>query len=159
MSGAGAPSMSVDGTGIKVEIVAARWHREVMDGLIAGAEAACRDAGAEYRLTRVAGTWELPAVTNAYIEGGADAVVALGLVLKGETPHFEYICNAVAHGLMEIAHNYSAAIGFGVLTCDTEAQALARAGLPGSTEDKGREAAEAAIDTAQVLRRVAEQTD
>lgn len=151
MSGAGAPSLAADGRGLTIEIVAAQWHTEVMDGLIAGAIAACDAAGATYRVSRVPGCFELTVVAEALASGGADAVVALGLVLRGETPHFDYICHAVATGLTEVSQSCGVPVGFGVLTCDTEDQARARAGLAGSREDKGREAAEAAIATAKLL--------
>jgi len=152
MSGAGAPSIHADGTGLTVEIVASQWHTEVMAGLVAGAIRAAEASGANYRLTRVAGAFELTVVAEALARRGADAIVALGVVIKGATPHFEFVCESVTLGLTEVARANAVAVGFGVLTCDDEAQALDRAGLPTSREDKGREAVEAALATTRTLR-------
>lgn len=154
MSGAGAPSLSVDGTGLTVEIVASQWHTEVMDGLVAGAIRAAEAAGAGYRVTRVAGAVELTVVAEALARQGADAIAALGVVIKGATPHFEYVCESVTLGLTDVAREHLVPVGFGVLTCDDDAQALDRAGLPGSREDKGAEAVEAALTTALTLRQL-----
>ena len=99
------------------------------------------------------GTVELPVVCQE-LARTHDAVVALGVVVRGGTPHFEYVCDAVTAGLTRVALDTGVPVGFGVLTCDTEEQALDRSGLPGSKEDKGREAAEAAIATAVTLGRV-----
>lgn len=152
MSGAGAPAVEVNGVGLTVEIIAAQWHTEVMDGLIAGAVRAAEAAGADYRLHRVPGAVELTVVAEALARKGADAVVALGVVIKGATPHFEYVCQSVTLGLTDVARTHLTPVGFGVLTTDDDAQALDRAGLPGSREDKGAEAVEAALATALVLR-------
>lgn len=153
MSGAGAPALQVDGTGLRVTIVAARWHTVVMDGLLAGARRALAAAGVtEVREVRVPGTFELPVAASRVAHHGADAVVALGVVIRGGTPHFEYICQAATQGLSDVALRSGVPVGFGVLTCDDEAQALDRAGLPGSHEDKGAEAAQAAIATVVALR-------
>ena len=152
MSGEGAPRMSVDGTGLKVAIVAAQWHTTVMDGLVAGAVRALTDAGImDGPLVRVPGSFELP-VAVARIAPTHDAVVALGVVIRGDTPHFDYVCQAATMGLTDVSVRTGTPVGFGVLTCDTEEQALARAGLPGSREDKGHEAATAAIATVLALR-------
>lgn len=153
MSGEGAARMSLEGAaGLRVDIVAASWHERVMSGLVAGAEKVLRDAGCEGRLVRVPGAFELPIVTEACARAGADAVVALGVVIRGGTPHFDYVCDAATSGLTRVALETGVPVGFGVLTCDDEEQALDRAGLTGSREDKGREAAEAAIATALALR-------
>lgn len=152
MSGHGAPSLELDATGLTVEIVAAQWHTEVMDGLVAGAVRAAEATGADYRVTRVPGAFELTVVAEHLARAGADAVVALGVVVRGGTPHFEYVCDAVTQGLGAVARDHVTPVGFGVLTCDTDAQALDRAGLPGSHEDKGGEAVQAALSTALVLR-------
>ena len=151
MSGAGAPAITADGAGLTVSIVAAQWHTEVMDGLVAGAIGACEAAGAEYRLIRVPGTFELTPVCEQLARGGADAIVALGVVVRGDTPHFDYVCASATQGLTEVSRAHAVALGFGVLTCDDDAQALARAGLPGSKESKGAEAVEAALATARIL--------
>lgn len=153
MSGHGAPSIDITDAGdLKVAIVASSWHTVVMDGLVAGAQSALGDAGITAELVRVPGSFELPVVASA-LAATHDAVVALGVVIRGGTPHFDYVCAAATDGLSRVAVETGTPIGFGLLTCDDEAQALARAGLPGSTEDKGREAAEAAVATALLLRR------
>ena len=153
MSKHGAPqSRTVDATGTRVAVVAASWHEQVMDGLLAGALRACSQAGAEAQVVRVPGTFELPVVCAAVAGRGCDAVVALGVVIRGGTPHFDYVCSAATDGLTRVALDHGVPVGFGVLTCDTEEQALDRAGLPGSSEDKGHEAASAALATALTLR-------
>ncbi len=159
MSGAGSPGIGVDGSGVRVVIVAASWHETVMDGLLAGALRACDEARAEATVVRVAGSFELPIVAQACATAGAfDAVVCLGVIIRGGTPHFEFVANAATDGLTRVALDTSTPIGFGLLTCDDDAQALDRAGLPGSREDKGAEAAWAAIMTAVTLRDLREAT-
>ncbi len=153
MSGAGSPSVDVDGSGLSVVIVAASWHEVVMNGLIAGAERECDRLGAAHRVVRVPGSFELPVVAQELAADPAvDAVVCLGVIIRGGTPHFEFVATATTDGLTRVALDTRTAIGFGVLTTDNEQQALDRAGLPGSAEDKGAEAAAAAICTALVLR-------
>jgi 6,7-dimethyl-8-ribityllumazine synthase len=153
VSRAGAPG-SVNLTGaerLRVAVVAASWHEVVMDGLLDGALRALEKAGVEDPVVvRVPGTFELP-VAARRLAATHDAVVALGVVIRGGTPHFEYVCSAAAHGLTDVAVATGTSVGFGVLTCDDEAQALDRAGLPDSAEDKGAEAAEAALATALAL--------
>ncbi len=155
MSGEGAPLRVEDGTGLTVEVVASSWHEGVMEGLISGAIGAIEAAGARYRLTRVPGCFELPVVAEVLACGGAEVIVALGVVIRGGTPHFEFVADAATRGLAEVARQHAIALGFGVLTCDTEEQARDRAGLPGSHEDKGKEAVEAAIAVAHVIARLA----
>ncbi|MBD7951635.1 MULTISPECIES: 6,7-dimethyl-8-ribityllumazine synthase [Oerskovia] len=153
MSGAGAPQITVDGTGLRITVVAASWHTEVMDGLLAGARRALAAAHVSHVTEiRVPGSFELPVAAARAAEHGADAVVALGVVIRGGTPHFEYVCSAATTGLTDVSVRTGVPVGFGVLTCDDEQQALDRAGLPGSREDKGAEAAEAAIATVVALR-------
>jgi 6,7-dimethyl-8-ribityllumazine synthase len=153
VSGAGAPADEVvDCSELSVGVVAARWHTEVMDGLLDGA----RRALTAYSVTkvsevRVPGTFELPVVA-AELARTHDAVVALGVVVRGGTPHFEYVCSAATDGLTRVALDSVTPVGFGDLTCDDDQQALARAGLPGSTEDKGYEATAASLHTALTLR-------
>jgi 6,7-dimethyl-8-ribityllumazine synthase len=145
--------MVPSGEGIRVAIIAASWHEQVMSGLIAGASRACASAGAEAVVIRVAGSFELPVVAKACaISKRFDALVALGVVIRGGTPHFEFVCEAATAGLNRVALDHLIPVGFGLLTCDTQAQAIDRAGLPGSSEDKGAEATEAAIATAITLR-------
>lgn len=117
-----------------------------MDGLIAGAEKELRKSGADdINLWRVPGAFELPLAAALAIEDGADVVIALGVVIKGETPHFDYVCDAATRGLTDVQLQHKVPIGFGLLTVNTEAEALARAGLAGSKEDKGAEAVQAAL--------------
>ncbi len=151
MSGEGAPRLEIDGSGLRVVVVAASWHQQVMAGLLAGARSALARAGATVEVIRVPGSFELPVAAARAAATGADAVVALGVVIRGGTPHFDYVCQAATSGLTEVGIRTGVPVGFGVLTCDTEQQALDRAGLPGSIEDKGREAAEAAIATVRAL--------
>ncbi|VTR75619.1 6,7-dimethyl-8-ribityllumazine synthase [Cellulomonas hominis] len=154
MSGSGAPSITTDGAGLRVAVVAASWHTTVMDGLLAGSRRALAAAGVtDVREVRVPGTFELPVAAARLARGGdVDAVVALGVVIRGGTPHFDYVCQAATVGLTDVAVSTGVPVGFGVLTCDDEAQALDRAGLEGSHEDKGAEAAEAAVATVVALR-------
>ncbi len=153
MSGAGAPSLTVDGSGLRVVVVAASWHTVVMDGLLDGARRALRDAGvSDVTEVRVPGSFELPVAAAMAAAAGAAAVVALGVVIRGGTPHFDYVCSAATQGLSSVALTTGVPVGFGLLTCDDEQQALDRAGLPDSHEDKGAEAAEAAIATVVALR-------
>ena len=154
MSGEGAPDLSgLDASRLRVSIVAASWHTTVMDGLIGGATAACHEMGvAEPEIVRVPGSFELPVVVRKLAHLRRDAVIALGVVIRGGTPHFEYVSAATTDGLSRVALDTGVPIGFGLLTCDDEQQALDRAGLPDSREDKGREAAEAAIATLLTLR-------
>lgn len=151
MSGAGASLLKVDGSGLRVAIIASTWHEVVMNGLIDGASRACAEAGVEATLIRVAGSFELPIVAQACARGDFDAVIALGVIIRGDTPHFEFVSDAATTGLSRVALDTGVPVGFGLLTCDTEKQALDRAGLPGSVEDKGAEATWAAITTAVTL--------
>ncbi|HHV20432.1 MAG TPA: 6,7-dimethyl-8-ribityllumazine synthase [Propionibacterium sp.] len=152
MSGQGAPRIVVDGAGLRVAIVAASWHTTVMDGLLDGARRGLAEAGVtEVTEVRVPGSFELP-VAAARLAASHDAVVALGVVIRGGTPHFDYVCSAATIGLTEVSVRTGTPVGFGVLTCDTEEQALDRAGLEGSAEDKGHEAAIAAVATVAALR-------
>ena len=155
MSGVGEPEATVvDSTGVRLAIVASRWHQEVTGSLVEGALRAAAECGIDApTLVRVSGAVELPVVAQA-LAATHDAVVALGLVLRGGTPHFEYVCDAVTYGLTRVALDTGTPVGNGVLTCDTEEQARARAGLPGSPEDKGRQAVLAALHTALLLKTI-----
>ncbi|MGZ5370459.1 6,7-dimethyl-8-ribityllumazine synthase [Aeromicrobium sp.] len=155
MSGAGAPDFRTDAGGARVAVIASSWHTEVMDGLIAGAERALADAKvADITLVRAPGSFELPILAQAYARAGFDAVIALGVIIRGGTPHFEYVCAAATDGLSRVALDTAVPIGFGLLTCDNDQQARDRAGLAGSKEDKGREAVEAALATWKALRSI-----
>ncbi|RNE62637.1 6,7-dimethyl-8-ribityllumazine synthase [Cryobacterium tepidiphilum] len=151
MSGAGSPEINTDGTGLRIVIIAGQWHEVITDGLIAGATRALEASGADYSLVRVPGSFELPVASKVALESGADAVVALGVIIRGGTPHFEYVSAAATDGLTRAALDTGKPVGFGVLTLDDEQQGIDRAGLPGSKEDKGEEAALAAIATARLL--------
>jgi 6,7-dimethyl-8-ribityllumazine synthase len=161
MSGSGAPDLTAagvgpaDAAGLRVVVVAAQWHRQVMDGLLGGARRALAELGLDAPEVRVPGSFELP-VAAARLASEMDAIVALGVVIRGGTPHFDYVCQAATAGLTQVSVRTGVPIGFGVLTCDDEAQALDRAGLPGSREDKGYEAAQAALITAIALRGIAQ---
>jgi 6,7-dimethyl-8-ribityllumazine synthase len=153
VSGEGAPALTVQGAaGLKVVVIASQWHTAVMDGLLDGARRALAEAGVQdVTELRVPGVFELPVAASRVAATGPDAVVALGVVIRGGTPHFDYVCSAATTGLTLVAQRTGVPIGFGVLTCDDEKQALDRAGLPGSAEDKGHEAATAALATAMTL--------
>ena len=152
MAGAGVPDLHIAGAGKKVVIIATQWHEQVMEGLVAGAERACRDAKADCEVVRVSGSFELPLAAKAYAESGkADALVCLGVVIRGGTPHFDYVCDATTYGLTKVSIESRIPLGFGLLTCDNEEQALDRAGLESSSEDKGYEAVQAALAMVQVL--------
>lgn len=153
MSGTGAPTTGgIDASGLNVVIVAGTWHETITNGLIAGAQRVLESTGANHRLVRVPGSFELAVAAQAAFAGGADAVVALGVIIRGGTPHFEYVSAATTDGLTRVSLDAGKPVGFGVLTLDDEQQGLDRAGLPGSKEDKGAEAADAALRTAQVIR-------
>lgn len=158
MSGTGTPQIdqaeleqlarSVKDLGLRVAIVASRWHTQVMDGLTAGAYRFLNAVEAEHiTLLRAPGSFELP-VLASHVAQTHDAVIALGVVIRGGTPHFDYVCTAATDGLSHVAVTTGTPVGFGLLTCDTEEQALDRAGLQGSSEDKGYEAAHAALSAA-----------
>jgi 6,7-dimethyl-8-ribityllumazine synthase len=153
VSGAGAPEIRhTDGTGLRITIVAGEWHEQIATGLLEGARRALTASGVDFTELRVPGSFELPVVAKAALESGADAVVALGVIIRGGTPHFEYVSDAATSGLTQVSVATGKPIGFGLLTLDDEQQGLDRAGLPNSKEDKGAEAAEAAVATAVLLR-------
>jgi 6,7-dimethyl-8-ribityllumazine synthase len=153
VSGDGRPAEErVDGTGLTVAVVHGVWHTEIANGLLAGARRVLEESGATFDLIEVPGSFELPVVAQAALNAGADAVVALGVIIRGGTPHFDFVAEAATRGLTDVALVTGKAVGFGVLTLDTVEQGLDRAGLPGSKEDKGAEAATAALRTAVTLR-------
>jgi 6,7-dimethyl-8-ribityllumazine synthase len=153
VSGEGEPRLELDGAAsLKIAIVAGQWHRTVSEALLEGAQKKIAEAGVtDVTVVRVAGAIELPVVAQA-LARNHDAVVALGVVIRGGTPHFEYVCDAVTAGLTRVSLDESTPVTNGVLTTDDEQQALDRSGLPGSKEDKGAQAAAAAIDTALTLK-------
>ncbi len=153
MSGQGAPEATpVDAAGLRLGIVATTWHAEITGALLDRAVAAARASGiAEPTVVRVPGAVELPVVAQALAEEH-DAVVALGVVVRGGTPHFEYVCDSVTAGLTRVSLDAGTPVGNGVLTVEGEQQARDRAGMEDSAEDKGWEATAAALATAMVLR-------
>lgn len=146
-----APKLQIDSTNLAVTILVTSWHTEITDALLAGAERALKASGNDlYTVVRVPGAFELPLAAKWAAEDEADAIIALGVVIQGETPHFEYVCDAATSGLTQVQLEYGVPIGFGILTVDNAQQALDRAGLPDSKEDKGAEAVEAAIHMANL---------
>jgi 6,7-dimethyl-8-ribityllumazine synthase len=150
--GAGVPDLPViDASGLRLGIVASTWHSQICDALLEGALKVAKEAGVgEPTVVRVLGAIEIPVVAQA-LAAQHDAVVALGVVIRGQTPHFDYVCDAVTAGLTRVSLDESTPVANGVLTTNDEQQALDRAGLPGSAEDKGAQAAAAALSTALVL--------
>ena len=142
--------------GGRVGIVAARFNETVTARLVAGAEACLRERGIGVERTDVqwvAGAWEIPVVISAMLAGGGyEAVCAIGAVIRGDTPHFEYIAGETARGLMALQVEFGVPVGFGVLTCDTMEQAVARAG--GDAGNKGFEAMDAALGAAFAIEAV-----
>ncbi|MFF0544240.1 6,7-dimethyl-8-ribityllumazine synthase [Nocardia thailandica] len=153
MSGTGVPSFALaQAADVKLGIVASRWHTEICDTLVANAERVAKEAGVQQvTVVRCAGAMELPVVAQE-LARTHDAVVALGVVIRGGTPHFEYVCDAVTAGLTRVSLDAATPVTNGVLTTNTEEQARDRAGLPGSAEDKGEQACAAALDAALTLR-------
>jgi 6,7-dimethyl-8-ribityllumazine synthase len=151
VSGSGAPHLIVSGAGKKIFVVATSWHPHIMDGLVLGALRELERSGVSSPVVqKVPGAFELPLAAKYAIEAGADAVIALGVVVRGETPHFDYVCSSATDGLTQLQLQSGVPIGFGLLTVDDELQAIARAGLEGSKEDKGAEAVQAALHMLQL---------
>ena len=146
MSGA-APQVTLESKpNARIAIISASWHMDICAQLVAGARRACEAAGVK-SITEiyVPGSFELPLAAQRAFEDGVDGVIVVGLVLRGETPHFDYVCQGVTQGIMDVQLKFSRPIGFGVLMCDTLEQAHARCGVLGSKEDKGFDAAVAAL--------------
>ena len=130
----------------KVAIISSSWHLDVCNDLIAGATRALEAAEVKkIKVIYVPGSFEIPLAAQKMFEKGYDAVVAVGLVLKGETPHFDYVCQGVTQGVMDVQLKWSKPVGYGVLMCDDLEQAIARSGRAGSKEDKGYDSAIAAL--------------
>jgi 6,7-dimethyl-8-ribityllumazine synthase len=155
MAGYGAPELeTVDAAGLTLGVVASRWHDDLTTQLLDQALAAAKACGVDHvTVARVAGSVELPVVAQA-LARRSDAVVALGVVIRGETAHFEHVCQSVTYGLTRVALDEATPVAHGVLTVDNVEQARERAGYPDSTEDKGWSATVAALDTALTLRGV-----
>ncbi len=156
MSGASGvpPVPEMDASGITLAIVASTWHARICDALLDGARRVARDCGnGTPTVVRVHGAIEIPVVAQQ-LAGNHDAVVALGVVIRGQTPHFDYVCDALTQGLTRVSLDAAIPVANGVLTTDDEQQALDRAGLPDSVEDKGAQACAAALSTALTLRQL-----
>jgi 6,7-dimethyl-8-ribityllumazine synthase len=155
MAGYGEPELSaVEAYGLTLGIVATRWHGDLVDHMVERAEAAAKACGVDnVTVVRVSGAVELPVVAQA-LARRRDAVVALGVVVRGETAHFDYVCRSVTDGLTRVALDSATPVAHGVLTVNTLEQARDRAGLPDSAEDKGWSAAVAALDAALAVRAV-----
>jgi 6,7-dimethyl-8-ribityllumazine synthase len=155
MAGFGDPHMStVDATGLRLGVVGTRWHHDLVDHMVERARLAAKECGVvDVVEARVAGAMDLPVVVQAMARR-CDAVVAIGVVIRGETPHFDYVCDSVTAGLTRVSLDESTPVGNGVLTVESLGQARDRAGLPESVEDKGWASAVAALDAALAVRRV-----
>jgi 6,7-dimethyl-8-ribityllumazine synthase len=155
MSGEGRPRLpAVDAADLTLAIAGTRWHAEITDSLVDRAATAAKESGVgDLLVVRVAGAVELPVVAQE-LTRHYDVVVCLGAVIRGGTPHFEYVCDAVTAGLTRVALDAGTPVGNGVLTCNTLQEARDRCGLPDSSEDKGWEAVVAALDTALLLRSI-----
>ena len=155
MSGNGIPPVpAMDASELRLAIVASTWHERICNALLDGARKVASDSGiTEPTVIRVHGAIEIPVVAQE-LARTHDAVVALGVVIRGQTPHFDYVCDAVTQGLTRVSLDASTPVANGVLTTDTEQQAIDRAGLPDSAEDKGAQATAAALSTALTLRQL-----
>ena len=143
--------LEIDASGLQVAVLVTSWHKNITDGLLVGAERALKAAGNDtYEVWQVPGAFELPLAAAYAIDQGADAVIALGCIIEGDTPHFDYVCRAATDGLTRVQLDTGIPVGFGLLTVNNEKQALDRAGLENSKEDKGAEAVEAAITMARL---------
>ncbi|MEY3561495.1 MAG: hypothetical protein RL068_647 [Actinomycetota bacterium] len=151
VSGHGAPELRSSAEGKKVFVIATSWHTRIMDGLMLGAMRELEASGAKNIVVqRVPGAFELPLAAKWAAESGADVIIALGVVIQGETPHFDFVCNSATDGLTRVQLDSGIPIGFGLLTVNNEHEAIARAGLEGSKEDKGKEAVQAALSMANL---------
>jgi 6,7-dimethyl-8-ribityllumazine synthase len=138
----------------KVAVISARWHEELCNSLVSGAQRALSQAKVSIDpVIYVPGSFELPLAAQIALDNGADAAVVLGVVVRGETPHFDYVCQGVTNGVMQVSLSRSKPIGFGVLTVDNVEQAIARSGVEGSKEDKGFDASVAALELLRVKNR------
>ena len=146
----------LDGSGRRFGIVASRFNGRLVNALIDGAVDCLQRHGVEssgLHLVRVPGAWEIPtALDEVARSGGVDGLVALGIVIRGETPHFDYICAQASAGIARVGQEHRLPVGFGLLTCDSTAQAQERCG--GKAGNKGWEAAEAALEMADLLGRL-----
>jgi 6,7-dimethyl-8-ribityllumazine synthase len=147
-----APEIKIeDMSRFKVAVISASWHKDICDDLVAGAHRALKSAGVTLDpVVYVPGSFELPLAAQYALDSGAHAAVVLGVVVRGETPHFDYVCQGVTDGVMQVSLSRSKPIGFGVLTVDDVSQAVARSGIAGSKEDKGFDATIAALELLKI---------
>ena len=131
----------------RVAIVSSSWHQDICNDLIAGAQRALSAAQvSRTEVFFVPGSFEIPLASQYALESGFDAVIALGLVLKGETPHFDCVCQGVTQGIMDVSLKYGKPVGYGVLMCNDLDQAIDRCGRANSSEDKGFDSAIAVLE-------------
>lgn len=131
----------------KIAIISASWHLDICNDLVTGSRRALEQAEVgTIKVQYVPGSFEIPLAAQYAFDAGFDGVVALGLILKGETPHFEYVCQGVTQGVMDVSLKYGKPIGYGVLMCNDLEQAIARSGCAGSKEDKGYDSAIAVLE-------------
>lgn len=149
MSGSSPNISALDGSQLKASIVTSSWHPDICDALVSGAKKALDEAGCKnVSLHKVAGSFEIPLAAQKLLDAGSDLVIAVGLILKGDTPHFDYVCQGVTSGVMQVSLTRNKPIGFGVLMCDNLDQAYERSGLSEGQENKGFDAAIAALNLA-----------
>jgi 6,7-dimethyl-8-ribityllumazine synthase len=149
MSGSSPKIGALDGSQLKASIVTSSWHPDICDALVSGAKKALDEAGCKnVSVYKVAGSFEIPLAAQKLLDAGSDLVVAIGLILKGDTPHFDYVCQGVTSGVMQVSLTRNKPIGFGVLMCDNLDQAYERSGLSEGQENKGFDAAIAALNLA-----------
>ena len=146
MTGSSPKIKVLDGSSLNASIVTSSWHSDICDALVTGAKKAFAEARCKnVSVHKVAGSFEIPLASQKLLDAGSDLVVAVGLILKGDTPHFDYVCQGVTQGVIDVQLKFSKPIGYGVLMCNDLDQAIARSGVPGSKEDKGYDAAIAAL--------------
>ena len=149
MAGSSPKISALDGSQLKASIVTSSWHPDICDALVSGAKKALDEAGCKnVSLHKVAGSFEIPLAAQKLLDAGSDLVIAIGLILKGDTPHFDYVCQGVTSGVMQVSLTRNKPIGFGVLMCENLDQAHARSGLSEGQENKGFDAAIAALNLA-----------
>jgi 6,7-dimethyl-8-ribityllumazine synthase len=153
MAGMGDPRLlTVEAAGLRLGIVGSKWHADLVDHMVERAQQAAKACGVDDVITaRVAGSVELPVVAQALAQR-CDAVVALGVVIRGETAHFDYVCDAVTAGLTRVSLDEQTPVAHGVLTVESLGQARDRAGLEDSIEDKGWQATVAVLDAVLAIR-------
>lgn len=154
-----------EGRGLRFAVVASRFNERLCDLLTDGAVECLRQHGiaeGDLCVVRVPGAFEIPlALAELAERGEVDGLVALGVVIRGETPHFDYVCSTASQGVQQVSLQHRLPVGFGILTCDDQEQAAARAGGRGGDADhgKGWEAALAALEMADLMRRLRDDSE